>query len=66
MTPLLPTLARMRWLGAALLCAALAACGGDGGNAGTTGGTGSSATPAADADAPNQTPDKTPQKRCAP
>jgi len=55
----------MPWLAAALLCAMLAACGGDGG-IGSSSGAPSAETPAGQPDAPNPPPAQAPQKRCAP
>lgn len=58
----LPTLSRARWLVALLLCAALAACGGDD-TPGTLDKPGAAPnTP----EAPGKTPETKPQLRCAP
>ncbi len=61
-----PTLARARWLAALLLCATLAACGGDSNDNKPDGNTGTPVQPGAKPDEPGKKPETTPQLRCAP
>lgn len=67
MKPFLTQLARPQWLAAALLCAALSACGGDSNDGtpgtGTNPGTGPDTT---QPDQPGQPPANKPTLRCAP